>query len=153
VSRLLDEIAPDTILTFGADGITFHPDHIAVHRWVTTAWEERGRSARLLHATSTVEHLDRFRALYEEWSIYMSDERPGGTPGDQVAVHVRLDGAHLDRKLTALRAMATQTGEVMAGLDPAVYAAEIAEEAFVDAARAPVARRPVSASRGVRGGA
>ena len=40
--RLLDVVRPDTVLTFGPDGITFHPDHIAVHRWVTQAWADRG---------------------------------------------------------------------------------------------------------------
>ena len=35
VGRLLDDVQPDTILTFGPDGMTYHPDHIAVHRWVT----------------------------------------------------------------------------------------------------------------------
>ena len=47
VGQLLDEVEPDTILTFGPDGMTFHPDHIAVHRWVTEAWHRRGRRARL----------------------------------------------------------------------------------------------------------
>ncbi len=61
IGRLLDEVRPDTILTFGPDGMTFHPDHIAVHRWVTEAWERRGRRCRLLYATPTVEHLDPLR--------------------------------------------------------------------------------------------
>lgn len=135
VERLLEEVQPDTILTFGPDGMTFHPDHIAVHRWVTNAWHASGRRARLLYAAATVEHLERFGEMYEDWNMYMTDERPGGIPEAEVAVHVVLDGARLDRKLTALRAMATQTGELMAMLDPSVYAAQVAEEAFVDAAR------------------
>ena len=32
IGRLLDEVKPDTILTFGPDGVTFHPDHITVSR-------------------------------------------------------------------------------------------------------------------------
>jgi LmbE family N-acetylglucosaminyl deacetylase len=49
IGQLLDEVQPDTILTFGPDGMTFHPDHIAVHRWVTyrrpNVWRgPRGRS-------------------------------------------------------------------------------------------------------------
>src|SRR5688572_14569163 len=28
---LLQRVRPDTVVTFGADGGTFHPDHIAVH--------------------------------------------------------------------------------------------------------------------------
>lgn len=134
VGRLLDDIQPDTILTFGPDGMTFHPDHIAVHRWVTEAWHQHGRRARLLYATSTVEHLTRFRDLYEQWDMYMTAQRPAGTPTDDLAIHLQLDEEQLDRKLTALSALATQTRHLIARLDPMTYAAQVAEEAFVDAA-------------------
>jgi len=133
VTELLDDVRPDTILTFGPDGITFHADHIAVHRWVTRAWEDRGRPGRLLYAAPTVEHLDEFGELYEQWDMYMTDERPVGVPADRLAVHVRLCGRELDRKLTALRAMATQTSSLIAMLGPEIYAHQVAEESFVDA--------------------
>jgi len=146
VGRMLDEVRPDTILTFGPDGMTFHPDHIAVSRWVTTAWHQRDRRGRLLYATSTAEHLRRFGELYEEWDVYMTDQRPTGVPADEVAIHVRLDGSQLDRKLAALAAMASQTRDVMAKVDPTMYAMQAAEEAFIDA---PGSRRRTSSS-GVR---
>jgi LmbE family N-acetylglucosaminyl deacetylase len=133
VRGLLRDVQPDTVLTFGADGMTFHPDHIAVHRWVTAAWEEHDRSFRLLYATSTTEHLTRFAELYEAWDIYMTNERPTGVHRDALSVHVDLVGDDLDRKLAALRAMATQTGAVTAALEPSVYAELVSEEAFVDA--------------------
>ena len=133
IGRLLDEVEPDTILTFGPDGITFHPDHIAVSRWVTEAWERRGRRGRLLYAASTVEHLADFGELYEEWGMYMTDERPSGVLADELAVHVELRGSSLDRKLTALAAMASQTADATRELGPETYAAMVAEEAFVDA--------------------
>jgi LmbE family N-acetylglucosaminyl deacetylase len=133
IGRLIDEVAPDTILTFGPDGMTFHADHIAIHRWVTRAWEERGRPGRLLYATPTVEHLDRFGALYEEWNSYMSDERPAGVPAAELALLLRLDGWLLERKLTALSVMTSQTGELMARIDPEAYALQVAEESFVAA--------------------
>lgn len=132
-ARLLDVVRPDTVLTFGPDGVTYHQDHIAVHRWVTRAWRQGGRHGRLLYATPTVEHLDRFRDLYDAWNMYMSDERPAGVPAVQATLHVQLAGSDLDRKVTALRAMATQTGELLARFDPAAYAAQVAEESFVDA--------------------
>ena len=69
---------PDTVLTFGPDGITFHPDHIAVHRWVTQAWADRGCAARLLYAAPSTEHLAEFGEIYEKWDMYMSDDRPVG---------------------------------------------------------------------------
>jgi hypothetical protein len=63
----------------------------------------------------------------------MTDERPAGISADELAVHLRLDGPLLDRKLTALRAMATQTSDVFASLDPAAYTDNVADECFVDA--------------------
>ncbi len=54
---------------------------------------------------------------------------------DELAVHLTLDGPHLDRKLAALAAMASQTGTAMSTLDRETYAASVAEESFVDAAR------------------
>lgn len=137
VGQLIDDVCPNTILTFGSDGITFHPDHVAVSGWVTKAWERRGRPGRLLYATPTTEHLARFGELYEEWGVYMTDERPTGTHPHQLAVDLTLDGPRLDRKLAALAAMASQTGAAMSALDPQTYAALIAEESFVDASTAP----------------
>jgi LmbE family N-acetylglucosaminyl deacetylase len=90
VGQLLDDIEPDAILTFGPDGMTYHPDHIAVHRWVTKAWHQRGHRSRLLYATPTVEYIARFRDLYEQWDMYMTDQRPSGTPSDDLAIHLQL---------------------------------------------------------------
>jgi LmbE family N-acetylglucosaminyl deacetylase len=133
VGALIDRIRPDTILTFGRDGMTFHPDHVAVHGWVTTAWQRRGCRERLLYATTTTEFLDEHRQQFEEWNMYMTDERPTGVRADEAGVHLRLDGVELDRKLVALRAMATQTGALIDMLGLAAYAEQVAEECFVDA--------------------
>lgn len=133
VVSLFDEVRPDTVLTFGADGITGHPDHVAVHRWVSTAWNACGRWPWLLHASVSATHLARFGPLYEEWGVYMTDDRPSGVPEELLAVDLRLDGSALDRKMTALRAMATQTAPAMAQLSEEVYASMVAEETFVDA--------------------
>jgi LmbE family N-acetylglucosaminyl deacetylase len=132
IGALIDEVCPDTILTFGADGITFHPDHIAVHHWVTAAWLQRGRPCQLLETTPTIEFLDRHREELEEWNMYMTDDRPTGVAAADAAIHLQLAGHDLDRKLTALRAMATQTGPLIAALDPDIYAEHVAEECFVD---------------------
>ena len=137
IGALIDEVRPDTILTFGADGMTFHPDHIAVHHWVTTAWRSRGCDARLLYAATTIEFLDRYRHDFEQWNMYMTDERPTGVRADELGIHVRLENADLDRKITALRALATQTNGLieMLGLD--AYAEQVCEEWFIDARPVP----------------
>ena len=66
-------------------------------------------------------------------------------PADELAVHVVLDGWQLDRKLTALAAMASQTSELMAKIDPDVYAMQVAEEAFIDASRSRRSRQTARA--------
>jgi LmbE family N-acetylglucosaminyl deacetylase len=145
VGALLDELEPDMILTFGPDGITFHPDHVAVCRSVTAAWQERGCRERLLYATRTVDHVAAFAARYEEWGIYMSDERPVGVPAAELDLDLRLRGAELDRKLTALAAMSTQTGALTALVGHQTYAQLVAKESFIDARK--VIRHLVAADR------
>jgi LmbE family N-acetylglucosaminyl deacetylase len=131
VCRLIAEVRPDTIVTFGPDGATFHPDHLATSAWVTEAWRRSGRPGRLLHVAATVDHLRTWAPVYEEWGVYMTDERPVGVPEDDLAVRLLLDGADLDRKVAALAAMASQVGPAIALLGPNRFRAQVAEEAFV----------------------
>ena len=133
VAALLDEVQPDTILTFGPDGMTFHPDHMAVARWVHGAWERSGSAARLLQATVTVEHHERFLPLYEEWGVFMDDDRP--KPTLEPALLLTATGDALDRKVAALAAMASQTAGAIAGLGEDLYEAMAADEAFVEVLR------------------
>jgi LmbE family N-acetylglucosaminyl deacetylase len=133
VVGLLEDVQPDTVLTFGPEGITFHPDHIAVHRWVTRAWEGTGRRSRLLHATETVERLERYGDVYEEWGVYMTDERPTGVRRADLALHLELTGGALDRKVTALSAMASQTAGLIAAVGADAFAQQVAQESFVEA--------------------
>ena len=136
--QLIDEVRPDTILTFGPDGRTFHPDHIAVHRWVTEEWAARGGGPRLLYAAVTAWPLDRFLALEEDLGVYMSDERPVGVPRPPTSPSTSASPVpQLDQKLTALRAMATQTSGAMAAIPAATFAEIVAEEAFVTAQARP----------------
>jgi hypothetical protein len=54
-------------------------------------------------------------------------------PQEGLSLHLQLSGARLDRKVTALGAMATQTAETMAAFGMDTYATYVAEEGFVDA--------------------
>ena len=60
VEELIRDVRPDVIVTFGPDGITGHPDHVAVSRWTIEAWQRAGRGELLL-ATMT----DAFRVEHE----------------------------------------------------------------------------------------
>jgi LmbE family N-acetylglucosaminyl deacetylase len=133
IGDLLDRVSADTVVTFGADGMTFHPDHLAVHRWVTEAWHRTGRSARLLHTAHESRQLGRVRALLEGWSVYMTDERPTPVDAAKLAVHLVLDDEVLDRKVAALAAMPSQTAAAISRLGLPHYRLLNRVEAFVAA--------------------
>lgn len=37
---LMRQSSPDVVITFGPDGISGHPDHLAVYRWTTAAFDQ-----------------------------------------------------------------------------------------------------------------
>ncbi|GIF72519.1 PIG-L deacetylase family protein [Asanoa siamensis] len=132
LTALLDDVRPDTILTFGPEGMTFHPDHQAVSRWVSAAWAAAGRPGRLLHAVMSSDHLEEWGPTYESWQVFMTEERPTGVPVEDLALHLVLDGTALDQKIAALAAMHTQTAAAIALLGDA-YRTLNAAECFVAA--------------------
>jgi LmbE family N-acetylglucosaminyl deacetylase len=133
LAAILTEVRPDTTLTFGPDGYTFHPDHRTVCRWVSLAWQRAGRPGRVLHATVTDEHLATWGQRYEDWRVFMTDERPTGIPADRLALDLRLTGTDLDQKMAALHAMHTQTAPTLALLGEDDFGALNAQESFVAA--------------------
>jgi LmbE family N-acetylglucosaminyl deacetylase len=133
VCDLLDRVSPDTVLTFGADGMTFHPDHVAVHRWVTEAWKRSDRSSRLLYAAVETQYLRRFGDRLEQWAVYMTGDRPVALDVADLDLHLDLDDAILDRKIAALAAMPSQTASAMALLSPQEYRELNRVESFVAA--------------------
>ena len=62
---LVDEVQPDTVLTFGPDGGTCHPDHIATGRWTTLACRSLPAPPRLLYSTNTPEWVERFESAVD----------------------------------------------------------------------------------------
>ena len=131
LADLLAEVRPDTVVTFAPEGGTFHPDHQTVSRWTSLAWEQAGRPGRVLHEAITTSHLAEWGERYEDWGIFMSDERPAGVPDEDLAFDLRLDDRLLDQKIAALLAMHSQTAPALAALGLADYRASNARETFV----------------------
>jgi LmbE family N-acetylglucosaminyl deacetylase len=109
VCRVIAAVEPDLIVTFGADGLTGHPDHRTVSRWVTRAWERLGRAGELWHVALTVEFLDRWGELCAEQQVWMDGGPPAPTPVQDLAHVHTCSGPLLDRKYAALAAHASQT--------------------------------------------
>jgi LmbE family N-acetylglucosaminyl deacetylase len=136
LSRLIRAVAADTVVTFGPDGLTGHSDHRAVSRWTTQAWAVSGARGRLLHVAATADFATRFRAVHERFNVF-EPGFPVVTPPSDALVRLRLEGELLDRKVVALRAHASQTGELIAGMGEELFREWVAEESFVQLPSAP----------------
>jgi len=135
LARLVDEVRPDTVLTFGPDGFTGHPDHRAVSRWVDLALARSSAEPRLLHAVTTEQ--DRVDPeLDTEFGVFELGE-PRMCALDDVALRHALDPATLRRKVTALQAQASQTTGLIEAVGLDRYTAWVAVEVFAEPAPVP----------------
>ena len=148
VAKVIARIRPDTIVTFGPDGMTGHPDHRAVSDWTTSAWHTSGRRARLWYATLTPAFHERWSDLNDHVGMWSYTDAPPCTEPHALARFLELDDAALDGKLAALRAHATQTGPLIDLVGEGTFRAWWSTEAFVDARTQPAHHRaPVGAAR------
>lgn len=132
--RCIEHFAPDTVVTFGPDGITGHPDHRTVSRWVDLAIAATDHpTPRLLHATMTPEFVDEFADVDEMLGVYVDlDGGPATTARDALGAELVLGPYLLARKLAALRAHASQTDVVFDLLGMQRMADWVRVETFVD---------------------
>src|SRR3954447_12736597 len=70
IGAAIDTLRPDAIVTFGPDGITGHPDHIAVGGWTTAAWSARRSAGSLLYATMTPAFLRQHARLHDQVGFF-----------------------------------------------------------------------------------
>ena len=131
IVALLDVVGPDTVITFGPDGYTGHPDHRAVSRWTEFALARHGGRPRLLHAVARDEVVD--PALDEDFGVFELG-RPRVCPDDELAILLALDGVLLDRKVEALLQQVSQTGGLVEAVGLERFRAWVAVESFAEPA-------------------
>ncbi|MFZ0141381.1 MAG: PIG-L family deacetylase [Aeromicrobium sp.] len=125
IRSIVEDVQPDTVLTFGPDGITGHPDHQTVSAWVDGALT--GRDTRLMHAVEREERVD--RELDEEFGVYELGP-PRMLPDDEIDLLLRPEGVLLDRKISALLLQKSQTGGLVDAVGIERFSAWAADEAF-----------------------
>lgn len=108
VADLIDEVRPDTIVTFGPEGMTGHSDHRTVSEWVSAAWAATGRRSALWHATLTPAFHRTWGPLNDEVGLWFDGARPPATPPEDLVAQVVCDPDLVDLKHRALRAHASQ---------------------------------------------
>jgi LmbE family N-acetylglucosaminyl deacetylase len=131
---VIEAVRPDTVLTFGPDGQTGHPDHIAVCRWTTEAVRRTvsDRGTRLYYSTATPEWNAALTAVIDPEQVLMGAEELPSTDPAEITLHVHLEGADVDRKVEALLCQESQVGPLIAQSNLADFARLTAEEFFRD---------------------
>jgi LmbE family N-acetylglucosaminyl deacetylase len=141
IHQVIEDVLPDAIVTFGPDGITNHPDHRAVSRWVTEAWRRADRG-ELLYAAMTHYYFALHSDLHDRIGAFA--DCPGGRPASVgrscIALECSLTRSELDRKRRALAAHASQTTGLAALIGEDTYRTWWRDERF----RAP---RPTEIAR------
>lgn len=123
LATLVEQVRPDTIVTFGPDdGVTGHADHRAVGSWTVEAAALAGHRGRLWFATLTPQFHQRWAALNDDVNLWMDRDRAPSTPPHELSATVRLSGELLRRKVSALRAQASQTAGLIDLVGEETYA-------------------------------
>jgi LmbE family N-acetylglucosaminyl deacetylase len=130
---IIREVRPDTILTFGPDGLTGHEDHQVVSRWATAARAFAAADVDLLYATTTAEHADRWQRLDDRLGVYLVPGLPLRRTSEDLAFELHLDAELTERKVSALRAQTSQTAGLIEQVGADRFREWVAVESFVAA--------------------
>lgn len=127
----IEDVRPDTVVTFGPDGYTGHLDHHTVSRWATAAFAKvAGPGARLLYAAAPERRSRRWAELNERLGVF-EPGYPDIVADTALALDLVLDPQTVDRKVRALAAQTTQTAGLIGLLGVETYSAWVGEESFV----------------------
>ena len=127
LAGLLEEVRPATVVTFGPDGFTGHPDHRTVSAWTDLALSRAGVTPRVLHPVALDPPVD--PELDEDFGVFDLG-RPRVCAEDELDLHLHLTGAALDRKVEALLRQSSQTGGLVEAVGLERFSAWVAMESF-----------------------
>lgn len=130
VREIMIEVRPDTVLTFGPDGMTDHAAHKSVSEWSTRALAEVGKpGASVHHATMTPEWVEEFVPIYNKFDVF----RPGTppvTPPEQLSIDFPLSPDLLELKLEAISAHVSQVGGMVEAFGEDIFRRAMKAEWF-----------------------
>jgi LmbE family N-acetylglucosaminyl deacetylase len=131
---IISEVRPDTVLTFGPDGMTGHRDHQTVGAWTFEAFDRAAPpDATLLQAAATARSVANWGQLSDDLGVF-EPGYPVVVPDHRLAVDLSLPPDVVRCKVTALAAQATQTAGLIDLLGGETYAAWVSDESFAVAA-------------------
>ena len=109
LETIIASVRPDSVLTFGPDGMTGHADHKAVHAWTTRAFQTSAPAgAHLYYATVTPEWAEEMIPIAEPHNVFF-DGYPSITSRAELAIDYRVPPDLLQLKWQSLVAQPSQS--------------------------------------------
>jgi LmbE family N-acetylglucosaminyl deacetylase len=132
LKQIIAQTKPDTILIFGPDGLTGHPDHQTVSCWVDCA--TKGTNISVYHCVEEEQSYEEFLKLADEqFDIYFNIDKPPVHHRDQCDIALDLGKDIVRQKLAAWRAMPSQTESMLKNTPPKHLVGMLRYECFIKA--------------------
>lgn len=129
--ELIQQYQPDTILTFGPEGMTGHDDHCTVSKWVSVATKDT--KIMVYHAVQLKDLYERSREADADFNIFFNIDQPPIFNRQDCDLILNLNKKLLDAKYRCLCAMPSQTEAMFKQFGQKFICNMIAGEAFVRA--------------------
>ena len=131
--RLMERYRPDTIVTFGPEGLTGHPDHQAVSRWAGRVAALSPPRPRVFHAVLTPEqYRDHYKPADEQLNFFFNIDQPPQVPAKDCAVAYELPDDIQELKHQAFVAMPSQMEQLCRVLGDEKFHQIFGAEYFVE---------------------
>lgn len=117
INQLINTYKPDSILTFGADGLTGHPDHQTVSHWVEMAVAQSTIKPQTYHVVYEPKQFEQFLVpLHKKVNVFFNIDKPPLADAAACAIAFDLPPAILQQKLRALAAQPSQMERTLAAV-------------------------------------
>lgn len=133
IQTLIEKYQPNTIITFGPDGLTGHPDHQTVSKWVLAVVEASHRQINVFQVVQTPETYEDMKVADEQFNIYFNTSKPPLVNAQDCAIVLELPEELLDKKYQALKAQPSQTEDLLSRFSEEFIRKMFRTEAFVQA--------------------
>jgi len=134
IKTYIDMYKPDTILTFGPDGITGHTDHKAVSYWARRAASSVSKEVTLYYAVERQEAYEKqLETAHQQLNIYYNIKKPLVKCRQECDIYFELSPELCHVKYRALAAMPSQEEELLRYMTPDMFNQAFGTEAFIRA--------------------
>ena len=134
VRTFMEEVDPDTVLTFGPEGMTGHVAHQDICRWAGEAFAQVSKpGARMFQAVFPTSMADEWLEKLAPFHIFLPGT-PNVVPDEEIDLYFELPPANLDQKIASIKEHASQIEALYEVFGDEGFRRFMAKEGFVLAA-------------------